>query len=275
MQVVPQPEIEEISPFEFRGRIYYGSATQYWIQTGQGTEVSCGANGSIEITASKGISKEDEYLLKQYLEASLGVKEIAGFKSGLEVQSKRKITWSNASTITLKREIKAPECGSAVYELYRKYIRYNLKTTRKRFIRKDIEVDLPPIHEDTGMYIARIISESDHPYCPCDKKERSGVPVRIDMVFGEKLRAIVDGFLNWNNMLSFEIEGNEYSIKIISEDKALNDVTLDPAPNIFNVLLNRGQNPIENVSISVELDQDITGVISAFLSENRSEPMTR
>ena len=255
MKEVPAPIITAIPEYSVKGQIYRGQMIEQYQPTAYGAEVFCDQGALIEFDSSKGVMEKEEQSLKSYCESSLGVKDVASFKAGLEGSVSRSISLTAEKTAKIKLHVDAPGCGSELHLAHQRVITYKLHTTKRKYFFKVVDVELPPFTEYTETYIARLHRRWDNPDCPC-ALEKFDFPIVVKLALNTRLTALIDGYVKNTGELCFEIGGKEYGLHEF-EFGAPTRFVMSPIPEFYQAL-----SGIESDSATVELTAFPEGLIA-------------
>jgi len=97
---------------------------EYWEDTDNTTTARCSDPGLIEVRKVVGISERDKTVIKTHIESTIGVKDFAKLKSGIEASIEKEINFSVEESTVKTSNFSSPDCGRKtmfVYQLVREY----------------------------------------------------------------------------------------------------------------------------------------------------------
>jgi hypothetical protein len=140
----------------------------------------CGADASLKIAATIGLTQTDSEKIKASFGSSIGVEKVASLKSSLESEIRREICWELSSTREDTFSFKAPECGRRTETIYQLIHEYDLYYSRKRLIRKPFTWQTT-LTEYVKCYRAIPDKEDFDPVCKCPTRPEPKLWKTIDV----------------------------------------------------------------------------------------------
>ena len=104
-----------------------------WVDADSSTTARCGADGSCTVERMIGLSEKATSTLKGVIEASIGIKDVAGIKSQIEESIGREVNWSETKRTSKTFPIKAPSCGRSTLTIYELVRIYELSYSKKNW----------------------------------------------------------------------------------------------------------------------------------------------